>query len=389
VCYAALSQAYSLNGRIQEGADCARVALDYAREAGDDACLCLGQRLLGLALALNGEFSEAARLSASATALGELHGWAADDWASAWTTVLNASRTGEVPAITACLDRLAGAGHGDALQRAIIHYGNAYVFTLREEYRSAIVELHAISHGVDRRSCPPFLVDMALALNAISLLQLGDQAAALRSVADRRSPPTHSVCFELIRATIHIQLGEPREALRATEPCVHDCPDHSLRTLPSVLLRRAVASEMLGHSDTADQEFSRSSHLAAGLSGTAPALGLPLDILERLLLRLVANEPEFGREVLKRLPPDGRYPDVPTSSVEAVRLTARERVLAEWLISGLTLTEIADELHVSINTLKTQSRSLYRKLEVSSRAEAVQRLERMPHVVETAARLRP
>lgn len=57
-----------------------------------------------------------------------------------------------------------------------------------------------------------------------------------------------------------------------------------------------------------------------------------------------------------------------------IRLTPRELEVAQRLGSGAPLTEIAAQLSVSPNTVKSQLRSLYRKLEVGSRAEAVTRL---------------
>lgn len=51
--------------------------------------------------------------------------------------------------------------------------------------------------------------------------------------------------------------------------------------------------------------------------------------------------------------------------------TARERDAVRFLSSRLTIPEIARELGVSPNTLKTHLRGLYRKLDVTSREEAV------------------
>jgi LuxR family maltose regulon positive regulatory protein len=39
----------------------------------------------------------------------------------------------------------------------------------------------------------------------------------------------------------------------------------------------------------------------------------------------------------------------------------------------LNAAEIADELHVSVNTIKAHTRSIYRKLDASRRREAVTR----------------
>jgi DNA-binding CsgD family transcriptional regulator len=52
-------------------------------------------------------------------------------------------------------------------------------------------------------------------------------------------------------------------------------------------------------------------------------------------------------------------------------LTRRERVVLSHLADDVTLEQIASTLFVSRNTVKTQLRSVYRKLGVSSRYEAV------------------
>src|SRR5258708_2902259 len=52
-------------------------------------------------------------------------------------------------------------------------------------------------------------------------------------------------------------------------------------------------------------------------------------------------------------------------------LSARERKVLRLLATGLSNAEIAAELVVSINTVRTQARSIYRKLNVKNRHEAV------------------
>lgn len=52
-------------------------------------------------------------------------------------------------------------------------------------------------------------------------------------------------------------------------------------------------------------------------------------------------------------------------------LSERERDVFQQLQTARTLQEIARELAVSINTVKTHQRAIYRKLGVSSRREAV------------------
>ncbi|HEU5230603.1 MAG TPA: LuxR C-terminal-related transcriptional regulator, partial [Ktedonobacteraceae bacterium] len=52
-------------------------------------------------------------------------------------------------------------------------------------------------------------------------------------------------------------------------------------------------------------------------------------------------------------------------------LSPRERKVLRLLAAGLSSREMADELVVSINTVKTQLKSLYRKLQANSRQEAL------------------
>jgi LuxR family maltose regulon positive regulatory protein len=47
----------------------------------------------------------------------------------------------------------------------------------------------------------------------------------------------------------------------------------------------------------------------------------------------------------------------------------------QFLPSHLSIREIAERLYVSPNTVKTHARALYRKLDASSRAEAVVRAD--------------
>ena len=53
-------------------------------------------------------------------------------------------------------------------------------------------------------------------------------------------------------------------------------------------------------------------------------------------------------------------------------LTERETDVLRLLQGSLSLNEIASDLYVSHNTVKTHTSALYRKLGASSRAEAVQ-----------------
>ncbi len=56
---------------------------------------------------------------------------------------------------------------------------------------------------------------------------------------------------------------------------------------------------------------------------------------------------------------------------ERVELTDRERDVLSGLVKGLAYKEVADELGVSIDTVRTHIRALYKKLQVQSATAAV------------------
>lgn len=62
----------------------------------------------------------------------------------------------------------------------------------------------------------------------------------------------------------------------------------------------------------------------------------------------------------------------------AAPLSPREREIFRLVVDGLARQEIATHLGVSINTIKTQLRSLYTKLGVASRAELIRKVALMP-----------
>jgi LuxR family maltose regulon positive regulatory protein len=70
------------------------------------------------------------------------------------------------------------------------------------------------------------------------------------------------------------------------------------------------------------------------------------------------------------------YPDDATATAaakDAQKLSSRELEVLRYLPTTLTANEIAAELYVSVNTIKTHTRSIYLKLGASRRQEAVAR----------------
>jgi LuxR family maltose regulon positive regulatory protein len=109
---------------------------------------------------------------------------------------------------------------------------------------------------------------------------------------------------------------------------------------------------------------------------------------EGLLRTIVDLSPDVHRLLKAYLPPPGQeqYVDEllavagravapmrtrPATSTLVEPLSDREVTVLRYLSSRLTYQEIAAVLFVSLNTLKSHVRSVYRKLGVASRADAV------------------
>jgi LuxR family maltose regulon positive regulatory protein len=101
---------------------------------------------------------------------------------------------------------------------------------------------------------------------------------------------------------------------------------------------------------------------AAGPTGLwAPFTTVPRADLEELAGPVLASGPLANARAV--------FPPL----VDVVRLTRREHEVLGRIAAGLSMHEVASALHVSYSTVRTQQRSLYRKLGARSRGEAVAR----------------
>lgn len=63
-------------------------------------------------------------------------------------------------------------------------------------------------------------------------------------------------------------------------------------------------------------------------------------------------------------------------AILAFNLSKKERELLEYIIrEEMTYTQIAEEMHLSINTLKTHTKNIYRKLDVKKRIEVIKKIK--------------
>ncbi|HSL59525.1 MAG TPA: LuxR C-terminal-related transcriptional regulator [Acidimicrobiales bacterium] len=223
----------------------------------------------------------------------------------------------------------------------------------------------------------------------------GDATAALAILDDLRAVagPTRSALdddLDVATAATHLAAGRhssPRRSLAH----VADRPAARL-----VLARAALAS-----GDRADMRA-----LLDGHDGWPQPLGLEAEVLlaategsiagERRLVAALRRGADAGwvspfvllpaalDDIVGRIPLDELHPDLhrvrgavdrspaPHLAVSLAPLTTRERSLLELLPTHLTYAQIGERMYLSVNTVKSNLKSVYRKLAVSSRAEAVE-----------------
>ncbi len=87
----------------------------------------------------------------------------------------------------------------------------------------------------------------------------------------------------------------------------------------------------------------------------------------------LAHRPDMGTLVDEADELDARLAAIPGGIAGASSLTVAELRLLPLLTTHLSFREIGERLFVSQNTVKTQAISIYRKLEATSRGEAIQR----------------
>ena len=163
--------------------------------------------------------------------------------------------------------------------------------------------------------------------------------------------------------------GDPLAALRRVEGLPEADPDlHPVLRLHAWLIA-ALAQHGLGRLDDASEALEQALALAATEGYRRPFVaGFPL---RRLLERHLARPTAYGPLVAELLDALAQGGDAPPGLLEP--LSERERAVLRLLPALLSNPEIAGELFVSVNTVKTHIKTIYRKLDVTSRRDAVVR----------------
>ena len=108
--------------------------------------------------------------------------------------------------------------------------------------------------------------------------------------------------------------------------------------------------------------------LAAGASGYLLKRQRPEELLAAIREVVAGGAPmstSIARKVVRS------FQSAPPQGTESAELSHRELEVLQALAQGLAYKQIADQLHVSIHTVRNYIRRVYEKLHVRSRTEAV------------------
>ena len=95
--------------------------------------------------------------------------------------------------------------------------------------------------------------------------------------------------------------------------------------------------------------------------------------LKNYLLDIAAKTPTVYMENLARAIREQSQVHAKAGSIGDTALTKRELDILRRLATGIPISQIAASVHISQNTIKTHLKNLYRKMNVESRDEAVER----------------
>ncbi|MFC7406582.1 LuxR C-terminal-related transcriptional regulator [Georgenia alba] len=213
-------------------------------------------------------------------------------------------------------------------------------------------------------SWPPMAGGL-LTVTAVDLCIATEQLSRARRTVERAGYAAH----DLVRAAtarLALYTGDDAGSLELTGEAFALAP-----VRPRAAFKLAVVRAVAAHR-TGDRALSReAAHLALGLAERT-GLMRPLVLVPRHDLEEVLGELPGGPDVLARL--DGAHTAFPFPEVARVEpLSLREKAVLRELASDRPLPVVARRLFVSESTVKTQVRSIYRKLGVHSRTAALER----------------
>ena len=206
----------------------------------------------------------------------------------------------------------------------------------------------------------------------------GDSRAALAAAerAGRGAPPEAAVTL----AHAWLAAGDRKNARRALAPAL--APQ---RGVPDQVRLQAWLAEARLSYDSGDSVQGRQSLVSALRLAEREQLRLPFTMERGWIGPVLRRDPELARMHRQLFAPAPRHVQPPAppgapakAGVLAVEpLTEREREVLRHVSGMLNTAEVASEMFISINTVKSHLKSIYRKLAAAHRGEAVRRARQL------------
>jgi LuxR family transcriptional regulator, maltose regulon positive regulatory protein len=220
---------------------------------------------------------------------------------------------------------------------------------------------------------PAVLADRMLLVEAELLRRTGDLPNAGNVLSRLHGADTPNTAHALAR--LQLARGDATAAEQALAPF----------PLERATVRQRVEGDIVRTLITAEREHGAALPLLENALLAAAPLGMRRPFLVEApgLRALVAERIEAGTgvagfavDLLSRMSGQhDRPPPAPPVLIEA--LTEREHVVLRYLASTLSNAEIAAQLYLSVNTVKTHQRMIYRKLGAAGRRDAVRRAKQL------------
>jgi len=380
LAHALLGSTQLWSGQLEEAAANLERARADADRTGRQVIRVAAVANLALLEAVRGRLDQAGELARLASERARGVAWSASPQLACaqLATAVCAYHRDDLPAAWAALDlatRAALPGDRPLRLAAAVLGGWMAAASGRDQASAALRHLDVAIAAIGGRP-PRLLAAAARAARARLLATAGDDEAALAALGpgDRPRPAVETV----VLGRLQLAQGDPMAAARTLAPLLASEPGGPALA-PSLAIEAnlvaAVANRELADHAAAVGALGRALDLAApeGYRRAFVEGGTPVrQLLADHLHWDDTHHPLVGA-LLERL--RSAEPAGPAALV--VPLSEREQVVLRYLSSRLSAGEIADELYVSLNTVKTHIKSIYRKLDTNRRWDAVKRARQL------------
>jgi LuxR family maltose regulon positive regulatory protein len=210
------------------------------------------------------------------------------------------------------------------------------------------------------------------ALKLEMLVRVGETEPVQRALEDMDEDVRAASEMRVVHATLRLAQDDPEGAAAALAPIFTGTSPLENPEIEALLLKASV-EDALGDTGASSRALERALELAEPKGLVLPFLLHPAPELLERHLRVRGTHASLIREILNLQ--SGHAPAARAEDAKPLRqaLSESELRVLRYLPTNLRAPEIAAELFVSANTIRTHTRNVYAKLGVHSRTEAVDR----------------